>query len=203
MRLIAGLGNPGRDYVGTRHNIGFEVIDALAARFGFASGKGAFDSFSKMRFSALVMDGNVSLAGGGSEKVLLLKPMTYMNLSGQSIQQAMAFYNLTPADLMVVLDDIALPCGKLRLRGSGSSGGHNGLKDIERCLSTQQYPRMRIGVDAPSGRIPQKDYVLGRFTESQQNEMSLVMDRACAATITWLEKGLNSAMSLFNADSEK
>ena len=203
MRLIAGLGNPGRDYVGTRHNIGFAVIDALANRFAFASGKSAFETFAKNRFAGLMLDGNVSLPGGGTEKVLLLKPMTYMNLSGESIQQAMAFYNMTPADLMVVLDDIALPCGKLRLRGSGSSGGHNGLKDIERCLSTQQYPRMRIGVDAPPPRIPQKDYVLGRFTEAQQIQMYTVMDRACAAILLWIEKGLNPAMNLFNAEPDK
>ncbi len=93
--------------------------------------------------------------------------MTYMNLSGRSVQAAMAFYHLSPADIMVVLDDLALPCGKIRVRANGSSGGHNGLKDIDRALATTEYARLRIGIDAPPGRVPGKDYVLGRFSEAQ------------------------------------
>ena len=157
MRLIVGLGNPGREYVGTRHNIGFEVIDAFAAKAGWVFGPGDFDRLAKTKFDGLTLDGTVMLSGGGSEKVLLLKPMTYMNLSGRSVQAAMAFYQLTPPEIMVVLDDLALPCGKLRIRPGGSDGGHNGLRDIQRALGTSQYPRLRIGIDPPPPRVPGRD----------------------------------------------
>jgi PTH1 family peptidyl-tRNA hydrolase len=143
MHLVVGLGNPGRDYVGTRHNIGFEVIDSLAYRLGWMSNATDFDRVARVKFDGLTMDGLASLPGGGSEKLLLLKPTTYMNLSGRSVQGAMAFYGLSPSDVLIVLDDVALPCGRLRLRSSGSSGGHNGLKDIERALGTADYPRLR------------------------------------------------------------
>src|SRR5436853_7902517 len=147
MRLIVGLGNPGREYVATRHNIGYEVIDRLAERLGWTRGPGEFDRLARTRFDGLALDGPLPLALGASEKLLLLKPTTYMNLSGRSVQAAMAFYQLTPADVMIVLDDLALPAGRIRLRAGGSNGGHNGLRDIERALGTSQYPRMRIGID--------------------------------------------------------
>src|SRR6266496_1764042 len=143
MKLVVGLGNPGREYVATRHNIGFEVVDRVAEKLAFVA-KGDFDRVAKSKFSGLVVDGSV-----GGEKLVLLKPMTFMNLSGQSVQSAMAFYQLAPSEVMIVLDDLALPAGRLRLRESGSSGGHNGLKDIERALGTDNYPRLRIGIDAP------------------------------------------------------
>lgn len=198
MHLLIGLGNPGRDYVGTRHNIGFEVIDALAQKLGWVSGPGDFDRLARKKFDGLALDGSTSLLGGSS-KVLLLKPMTYMNLSGQSVQAAMAFYQLTPADVLIVLDDVALPVGRLRLRASGSSGGHNGLKDIERALGTAEYPRLRIGIDPPPPRVPQKDYVLGRFTDAQRKLLDPAVNRACSAAITWIEKGMTTAMNVFNA----
>src|SRR5215213_8220722 len=154
MRLVVGLGNPGREYAKTRHNIGWEVVDALAAKLGWVAKPEDFDRDSRSKFDALVLDGSVSLpATGGSDKLLLLKPVTYMNLSGRSVQAAMAFYQLTPADVMVVVDDLALPCGKLRIRPGGSDGGHNGLKDFQRALGTNQYPRLRIGIDAPPPMI--------------------------------------------------
>src|SRR4051812_10053293 len=136
MRLIVGLGNPGREYVGTRHNVGFEVLDQFASRLGWIGSPGDFDRMAKSKFDGLALDGSATLSGGGSEKVLLLKPTTFMNLSGRSVQAAMAFYQLAPADVMIVLDDLALPCGKLRIRANGSDGGHNGLKDIQRALGT-------------------------------------------------------------------
>ena len=198
MKIVVGLGNPGRDYVGTRHNIGFDVIDTLAQKLGWVSGPGDFDRVGRRKFDGLALDGSMSLLGS-SEKLLLLKPMTYMNLSGQTVQAAMAFYQLTPADVLVVLDDVALPCGRLRLRAAGSSGGHNGLKDIERALGGSDYPRLRIGIDPPPPRVPQKDYVLGRFTEAQRKELDPALTRACSAAITWAEKGMTTAMNLFNA----
>lgn len=200
MRLLVGLGNPGREYAGTRHNVGFDVIDRFAYRNGLTSGDGEFDRVSRTKFDGLALDGSVTVAGGGSEKVLLLKPTTYMNLSGRAVQAAMSFYQLTPPDVMIVLDDVALPCGKLRIRPGGSDGGHNGLKDIARALGTQQYPRLRVGVDAPPPRVPQRDYVLGRFTETQRQQIDL--DRAADALLTWIGKGLNAAMNQYNV-SEK
>jgi peptidyl-tRNA hydrolase, PTH1 family len=134
--------------------------------------------------------------------VLLLKPMTYMNLSGQSVQAAMAFFQLTPADVLVVLDDVALPCGKLRLRAGGSSGGHNGLKDIQRALGTDQYPRLRIGIDPPPGRVPQKDYVLGKFSPEQRIAVDIAIARACGAVLTWIDQGIVTAMNQFNAGDD-
>jgi PTH1 family peptidyl-tRNA hydrolase len=199
MKLIVGLGNPGSDYAKTRHNVGFDAIDRFAGRTGLTTSKpGEFDRVARTKFDGLALDGAVGVAGGGSEKVLLLKPTTYMNLSGRSVQAAMAFYQLTPADVMIILDDVALPCGKLRIRAGGSSGGHNGLKDIARALGTEQYPRLRIGVDPPPPRVPQRDYVLGRFTEDQRAGIEQALDRASDALLTWIGLGLNAAMNKFN-----
>jgi len=197
MKLVVGLGNPERSYAGTRHNIGFEVIDQLASRLGWTK-PDDFDRLAKTKFDGLMLDGVV-----GSEKLALLKPTTYMNLSGRSVQAAMAFYQLTPPDIMVVLDDLALPVGRLRLRGAGSSGGHNGLKDIERALGTSEYPRLRIGIDPPPPRVAGRDYVLGRFTPEQRDLLEPAIGRACGAIVTWIDKGLSTAMNQFNVAEEK
>jgi PTH1 family peptidyl-tRNA hydrolase len=164
MKLVVGLGNPGREYVGTRHNVGFEVVDKLAGKFGLSA---------KSKFDGLAFDGLV-----GEEKVVLLKPQIFMNLSGRSVQSAASFYQLAPGDLMIVLDDLALPCGKIRIRPGGSSGGHNGLRDIERMLATIEYPRLRLGIDAPPPPMAGKDYVLGRFTDEQRKRIDPAIDRA-------------------------
>ena len=203
MRLVVGLGNPGREYVGTRHNIGYDVLDAFANKLAWTRSPGDFDRLARTKFDGLTMDGVYTLPSGGTEKLLLLKPTTFMNLSGQSVQQAMAFYNLTPPDLLILLDDVALPAGRLRFRASGTSGGHNGLKDIERALGTMNYPRLRIGIDAPPPRVPQKDYVLGRFTDAQRKLLDPAVTRACSAIVTWIERGIDPAMSLFNAEVEE
>jgi peptidyl-tRNA hydrolase, PTH1 family len=202
MRLIVGLGNPGREYVGTRHNIGFEVLDAFAARAGWATAPGDFDRQARSKFDGLALDASVSLPSGGTEKVLLLKPRTFMNLSGRAVQAAMAFYQLTPADVMVVLDDLALPCGKLRIRPAGSDGGHNGLRDIQRGLGTNQYPRLRVGIDAPPLRVPGRDYVLGRFSEEQRKLLDPALKRAVDALLTWIDQGVNAAMNRYNAEEK-
>jgi PTH1 family peptidyl-tRNA hydrolase len=202
MKLIIGLGNPGREYVGTRHNIGFELIDRFANRLAWIAKPEQFDTLARTKFDALVMDGQMSISSGGSEKLLLAKPMTFMNLSGRVVQAAMAFYQLSPADVMIVLDDLALPCGKIRIRAAGSSGGHNGLKDIERALATSQYPRLRIGIDPPPPRVPQKDYVLGKFTPDQRKAIDPALSRAADAVATWIEKGIEPAMSQYNAKDE-
>jgi len=168
----------------------------------WTSGAGEFDRVARAKFDGLVMDGAMTIAGA-SEKLLLLKPMTYMNLSGRSVQAALAFYQLEPKDLLVVLDDVALPCGKLRIRAGGSSGGHNGLKDIERALGTSQYPRLRVGVDPPPPRVPQRDWVLGKFSPDQRQQIDPAVARACGAIAVWIDKGVTVAMTQFNGDEGK
>lgn len=200
MKLVVGLGNPGREYVNTRHNVGFDVIDELAAKLGWApAGPDGFNRVARTRFDGLALDGSLSLNSGGVEKVLLLKPVTYMNLSGRAVRSAMDFYQLRPVDVLVVLDDLALPCGKLRLRPGGSSGGHNGLKDIERALGTDQYPRLRVGIDAPPPQVPGKAYVLGKWSPEQQEILKTALPRACGAVVTWIDSGIEAAMNQFNA----
>ncbi len=195
MKIIVGIGNPGSEYVGTRHNVGFEVIDEFAARLGWV-GDGQFDRMARSGFDALTFSGVL-----GNEKVLLLKPTTYVNLSGRSVQAAMAYHRATPDDCMIVLDDLALPCGAIRLRSEGSSGGHNGLKDIQRAIGTNRYPRLRIGIDPVPPPIAGKDYVLGRFTTEQRERLKPAIARACGAIVTWIDKGIVAAMNQFNAAS--
>lgn len=199
MKLVVGLGNPGREYIGTRHNVGFEVVDLLAEKLGWMK-TGEFDRVARTKFDGLMYDGSVNGPGGEMERLALLKPTTFMNLSGRAVQAAMGFYQLTPDDVMIVLDDLALPCGKLRIRPTGSDGGHNGLKDIQRALGTNQYPRLRMGVDAPPQLIAGRDYVLGRFSPDQRKQIDPAMDRASGAILMWIAKGINAAMNQFNAE---
>ena len=197
MKLIVGLGNPGPEYAATRHNVGFEVVDLLAHRLGWIPTPADFNRVARTKFAGLTLDGP---AAGG--KALLLKPTTYMNLSGQAVQAAMAFYQIAVDDLIVVLDDVALPCGRIHIRASGSSGGHNGLKDIERALSSADYARLRVGIDPPPPRHPQKDYVLGRFTPEQRTALGPALDRAVNALVLWMEQGTVAAMNRYNADPD-
>lgn len=186
MKLIVGLGNPGPQYDQTRHNVGFDVLDRLARRH--ASG-----AIARGKFQGAAIDASI-----GGDKVVLLKPLTFMNRSGQSVGEAVGFYKIDPKiDLLVLVDDIALPCGVIRLRADGSAGGHNGLADIEQRLGSNAYPRLRIGVDAP-GRIPQKDYVLGRFRPDQQPLVESALNEAADAAACWCGQGLATAMNRFN-----
>jgi len=200
MKLVVGLGNPGSEYVGTRHNIGFDVIDSLATKLGAT---GEFNRVAKTKFDALAMELPYMRPGGEPEKILLLKPMTYMNASGRSVQSAMAFYQLAPSDIMIVLDDLALPCGKIRLRAGGSSGGHNGLRDIERAIATHEYPRLRVGIDPAPPQMRGKDYVLGRFSPEQRELMGPAVVKTTNAITTWIDKGITQAMTQFNADEKE
>ena len=187
MKLIVGLGNPGSEYAGTRHNAGFDVVDRLSARF-------APGAAPRSRFGGLATDAEV-----GGEKCLLLKPMTFMNLSGRSVLEAVQFFKLEPSrDLLVIVDDLALPCGSIRLRPDGSSGGHNGLADIGPKLSSNYWARLRIGIDPP-GRVPQADYVLGKFSPAQRPLAEASMDEAARAAECWAAKGLQEAMNRFNS----
>ncbi|MCA9295541.1 MAG: aminoacyl-tRNA hydrolase [Phycisphaerales bacterium] len=191
MRLIVGLGNPGPEYDRTRHNVGFDVIDHLARRF-------APGEIARGRFHGLTLDARIA-----GEKVMLLKPTTYMNCSGLSVAEAVRFFKLEPTeDVMVVVDDIALPCGAIRLRGKGGDGGHNGLADITQKLATDDYARLRVGIDKP-GRIPQKDYVLGKFRPEQRELVDDATNDAADAAAFWVEHGLLDTMNRFNRRTTK
>lgn len=195
MKLIVGLGNPGASYEKTRHNAGFMAIDLLAERH-------ARGVIARGRFNASTLE--TSLPGPqGEERCLLMKPTTYMNRSGLSVGEAVRFYKIDPAvGLLVIVDDIYLPCGTIRLRESGSAAGHNGLADIERALGSDRYPRCRIGVDAP-GIINQADYVLGRFTDEQWAKASVAIARSADAAEQFVRLGLTSAMNMFNVKEKE
>lgn len=188
MKLIVGLGNPGSEYDRTRHNVGFEVVDRLARRHVDPQ-----QSAAKARFSGLLLEAEI-----GGERVLLLRPTTYMNRSGQSVAEAVRFHKLDPSrDLLVIVDDLALPCGTIRLRPDGGAGGHNGLADIGEKLGSFTWARLRIGIDA-AGVVPQEQYVLGRFRPDQQAAIESALDDAAAASACWATEGLESAMNRFN-----
>ncbi len=192
MKLIVGLGNPGPQYDRTRHNAGFMVIDRLLDRC-------APGSTGKGKFNALLYDAATPSANAGeTEKVVFIKPMTFMNRSGESIQAAVRFYRVDPLnDLLIITDDVALPCGRLRLRARGGTGGHNGLASIGQMLNTDDYARLRVGIDAP-GQITQHDYVLGRFTDDQLVEIETSLQTAVDATLCWSTEGIETAMNRFN-----
>ncbi|HIY06059.1 MAG TPA: aminoacyl-tRNA hydrolase [Candidatus Evtepia faecigallinarum] len=184
--LVVGLGNPGPKYEWTRHNVGFLVIDQLADR--------ADIPVQKLKFQALT---NTALIGGQS--VLLMKPTTYMNLSGQAVGQAARFYKIPPERVLVISDDVALPQGKLRIRRSGSAGGHNGLKDIIAHLGGDQFPRVKVGVGGkPHPDSDMADWVLSTFTGADRKAMEETIDRAADAVTCLLEQGVDKAMSKFN-----
>lgn len=185
MKLIVGLGNPGPAYAGTRHNVGFDVIDVLAARVG-------------IDLSAEKFHGRCSTGEVAGQRIGLLKPMTYMNRSGRSVQAAVAFYKLEPSALLVVSDDLALPLGRLRMRAGGSSGGHNGLQDIIDRLGTDQWSRLRIGIGESAGNAV--DYVLGRLTVEEEDVMRRARQHAAEAVLCWLEFGTELTMTRFNGD---
>jgi PTH1 family peptidyl-tRNA hydrolase len=185
MKLIVGLGNPGTEYARTRHNAGFMVVDRLATRHRLTS--------PRTKFHAGMLEGPIA-----GDKCVLLQPVTYMNRSGLAVGEAVGFYKLPLSDLLVVVDDVALPVGRMRLRAGGSAGGHNGLSDIERALGTSEYPRLRIGIDPP-GRAPQRDYVLGRFSPDQLLKLDPMLDIAANAIEAWITHGIAKAMSLYNA----
>jgi PTH1 family peptidyl-tRNA hydrolase len=189
MKVVVGLGNPGPRYDGTRHNVGFAVVDLLA-RSPRAS---RFQTRFQAQVAELVEDG---------DKVLLVKPETFMNLSGHSVRQVLDFYQLPPEALLVVCDDINLPLGKLRARAKGTHGGHNGLRDIQNHLGTTEYARLRIGVDAPKADDA-VDHVLGRFRAAERAVMEDATIRAAQAVAVWVTRGIAACMNEFNADPEK
>ena len=187
MKLVVGLGNPGSEYRDTRHNVGFLVADELAHRWRVP------DAWRE-KFAALHIRTTV-----GDEAVIVAKPLTFMNLSGQAVAGLAAFYQIDPVDVLVVTDDVALPLGRLRARPEGGAGGHNGLKSIIQHLGTQAFPRVRVGVGRGDDRRDLADYVLGRFEAGERETVSAAVLRAADATEKFLSDGIERVMSAFNA----
>jgi PTH1 family peptidyl-tRNA hydrolase len=187
MKLVVGLGNPGPEYRETRHNVGFLVIDELARRWQVAD-------HWREKFDALV-----TRRGVGDDAVHLAKPLTFMNLSGEAVQALAGFYKIDPPDVFVVIDEAALPLGRLRARREGGAGGHNGLKSVIQHLGTQAFPRMRVGVGRGGDGRDLSDHVLGRFEAGERDIVSAAVLRAADATETYLREGIERAMSAFNA----
>jgi peptidyl-tRNA hydrolase, PTH1 family len=185
MKLIVGLGNPGRKYVGTRHNVGFVVLAEAARRW---AGSGPQWNF----------EGEVVEAQRDGQKLLLLAPQTYMNASGRSVRKAIDFYKLNTEDLLVVCDDINLPLGKLRVRAKGSSGGQKGLEDIARHLGTTDFARLRIGIGEPPQGWDAAAYVLGKFTGEESQAIELAVASAVDALVDWAREGVQFCMNRYN-----
>ncbi|HEY3787259.1 MAG TPA: aminoacyl-tRNA hydrolase [Urbifossiella sp.] len=184
MKVIVGLGNPGPKYAGTRHNVGFDVVDYLAKGPGYAP--------FRERFEAMVAEGKES-----DETVLLLKPLTFMNLSGRAVRGVVDFYKLPIDQVLIVCDDFNLPLGKLRVRAKGSHGGQNGLRNIQDQLGTDAYSRLRIGVGQP-GPGDAIDHVLSRFKLGEKAAVDEAIAQAAQAAIVWVKSGTEACMNKFN-----
>jgi len=190
MKVVVGLGNPGREYEHTRHNVGFQVTAELARRHGA--------SRPRLRFDAEIAE--VSL---GSQKLLLVRPQTFMNASGRSVRQLVDFYQLPLSDLLVVCDDLNLDVARLRLRPSGSAGGQKGLVDIIRHLGTEEFSRLRLGIGRPPGKMRGTDYVLARFPAEEAKDIEHAVLEAADGAEIWAERGLDAAMNRVNAPSDE
>ncbi len=184
--LLVGLGNPGSKYESTRHNMGFLAVDKLAELEHF--------KFNKLRFKAWTATATL-----GGEKVLVMKPQTYMNLSGEAVGEAARFYKIPPEHVLVISDDISLPLGKLRIRASGSAGGHNGLKNIIQHLGSDQFPRIKVGVGMPENAdYDIADWVTGRPMGAEQKPLMEALDKAVAAVPVLIRDGVEKAQNKFN-----
>ena len=183
--LVVGLGNPGKAYEWTRHNVGFQVVDLFAQKKGFT-----------FRRSSLV-EGEIAEGNLNGKKTFLLRPMAYMNLSGYAVRRCCDYFKIALNHLLVVSDEADLPLGSMRLREKGSAGGHNGLKSIEEELNTQEYARLRIGIERPVGE-ELADYVLGRFTDEEKPKIVDVIERATQIIDLWLSEGIEAALRVAN-----
>jgi PTH1 family peptidyl-tRNA hydrolase len=190
LALVVGLGNPGNEYAKQRHNVGFQVVDALAQAHGL--------SFARRKAAqAQVAEGRI-----GSRMVLLAKPRTFMNLSGKAVGRLHRAYEIPPERILVVYDDLDLPLGRLRLRAEGGSGGHKGMRSIIDALGTQSFPRLRVGIDRPPGGMDPAEYVLEPFAREKQALLAQTVDLAMAAVECWLAEGIITAMDRFNRPAE-
>jgi PTH1 family peptidyl-tRNA hydrolase len=185
MKLVAGLGNPGDKYRGTRHNVGFDVLDAIARRHGLV-----FDDWKSVA--------HLAEWRRVDERVLLMKPLSFMNLSGGPILAVKSFFKAD--DLLVVCDDVNLPLGRLRARASGSEGGHNGLRSVAEVLGTTDYPRLRVGVGRGDARRDLADHVLARFDPDELRSVEETVTRAADAVEAWISDGLTRMMNAFNRE---
>jgi len=190
MKVVVGLGNPGQKYAGTRHNVGFDVLDRLAEKY--------FGGPVRTKFDAELCD--VEICG---EKVLLVVPQTFMNLSGRPVRALVDFYKFPMSDVLVVCDDLNLEFGRLRLRASGSSGGQKGLQNIIDHLGTQQFARLRIGIGRPPGRMDPAAYVLKKFSSEEREEIDVALHEAADGVVEWATGGVQAAMNAVNAPSAK
>ena len=184
MKIIVGLGNPGKKYSGTRHNVGFDILDYFGKIHGI--------KITKIKFKALIGEGNIK-----GEKVILVKPQTYMNLSGESVMRICEYYNVSLDDLLVIYDDIDIDVGRIRIRKSGSAGSHNGMKNIIYLLNDKNFPRLRIGIGKPS-RQDLADFVLARFNKEEVEAMKDCVDKSISAIEEYLVSGIDSAMNKYN-----
>jgi len=192
-KLVVGLGNPGRQYERTRHNVGFRVLHALRGRWRLDEGRKAFHG--RLNDTRVGRD-------GCQTRVLLLEPHTYMNLSGQSVRDAAAFHRVGPADVLVVLDDLALPLGRLRMRADGSAGGHNGLSDVLAALGTSAVPRLRIGIGAAPAGMDGRDFVLSAFAEDERDAIEQAIETAADAAEDWVFRGTQYVMDRYNRKAD-
>ncbi|HMO15818.1 MAG TPA: aminoacyl-tRNA hydrolase [Pirellulaceae bacterium] len=191
MKLVIGLGNPERRYFDTRHNVGFAVIEKLAARLGISRGKSRF----KGEFYEAFVDGAA---------IGLLCPLTYMNLSGQAVKPAVDFFRIPLDQILVVCDDLNLDLGRIRIRARGSAGGQKGIENIIQLLGSDEFPRLRIGIGKPPSHMDARDFVLSKFSKTEASEISIALERACDAILCWLSQGIVSAMNRFNSvEAEK
>jgi peptidyl-tRNA hydrolase, PTH1 family len=187
--LIVGLGNPGRDYAFNRHNVGFMLVSRLATKYKTA--------FTRRQGKSLVTTLRLD-----EHQVVLAKPQTYMNLSGEAVQSLLRFYDIPLSQLLVCFDELDLPTGTIRLRPGGGSSGHNGMKSLIERLGTREFPRLRIGIGRPPGRMDPAAYVLLDFKEAEAEIMDVTLDRAVEAAETFVKEGINAAMNKFNGTVE-
>lgn len=185
MRLIVGLGNPEEEYANTRHNMGFDVINKLAEQYNI--------EVIKTKFRGLCGSGSIN-----GEKVVLLKPQTYMNVSGESINQYLAFYKIGPEDLIVIYDDIDTEPGKVRIRKQGSAGTHNGMKSVVSCVGTENFDRVRVGIGLPEFKGDLMNYVIGKIKQEDRQELDKGIELAKQAVVEIINNGVDSAMNKFN-----
>ena len=185
--LIVGLGNPGKQYEATRHNIGFAVLEALARQAGITAK-------TESKFNALVGSGRHA-----GQKLILAQPLTFMNLSGEAVSKLLRYYDIPTEQLLVVYDDVALPFGKIRIRPGGSDAGQKGMKSIITCLGgDQKFPRLRVGVGAPPAKMALPDYVLGKFVEAERQDLPKILDASIEAIEYWLNHGVEPTMTRYN-----
>jgi PTH1 family peptidyl-tRNA hydrolase len=183
--IIIGLGNPGRQYENTHHNVGFDTVDILSGKFGI--------KIAKLKHKALIGDGLIQ-----GKRVLLVKPQTYMNLSGESVREVVEWYNIPLKNIIIIYDDVDLPLGRIRIRPKGSSGTHNGMKSIIYQLQSDEFPRIRIGIGKPPENWDMADYVLSRFDAEERKIIDQSISKAAEAAVEIINSGIEKAMNMYN-----